>query len=383
MNIYFLSYSYEKGVAPDIGGFRKLWEVADRLQKQGHQVRVFFPQLPYYKPLKEISYTLYPLINLAGLRGPSAYLSMFFSAFAIGSKEKPNVIYFRTSLNILPVILARLLGAKAVLEVNASFREFYRTIKVSPFKYLLHLLSEKFNARFSDKIISLTPGLKKILITSYGLSPNKIYVVPSGTDTEHFLPLDMNDCKKKIGIDPTHPVIGFAGIFYPHQGVNNLIYASKFILKNYPQANFLIIGSGIMNKTWQELSQSEGVDKSFVFAGQIPYKDMPIYFNAMDVFVAPFTSNRGETSPLKVLDALACARPVIASAIPSILPLSQEFNGSVINVPANNPEALATAVIELISDSHKREEVGRKGRANILQKYSWESVAQEISGQLQ
>ncbi|MBA7673357.1 hypothetical protein ES703_81553 [subsurface metagenome] len=46
MKIYFFSYAYEVGISGDIGGFRKLWELADRLQKQGHKVRIFFPKLP-------------------------------------------------------------------------------------------------------------------------------------------------------------------------------------------------------------------------------------------------------------------------------------------------------------------------------------------------
>ena len=64
MKIYFLFYAYEVGVSANIGGFRKLWELADRLKKQGHQVRLFFPRLPKYYPLKPIPYNAYPLFNL-------------------------------------------------------------------------------------------------------------------------------------------------------------------------------------------------------------------------------------------------------------------------------------------------------------------------------
>jgi glycosyltransferase involved in cell wall biosynthesis len=251
-------------------------------------------------------------------------------------------------------------------------------VKVSPIRHFLFSVIEKINVIFSDKIIALTPGLKQMLIEQYKISPEKIDVIPSGTDIEHFSPQSSLVSKKEIGLDPGQPVVGFAGIFYPHQGVETLIYAAKYVLKSYPQATFLIVGSGIMDKKWKDIVKSEGVESSFLFTGLVAYKRMPIYFNAMDIFVAPFASNRGETSPLKVLDALACGKVVIASDIPSIQLLAKEFEGSIVTVPPDESIVLSRAIIDLLSNEAKRNRLAKNGREIILKRYSWETIAKQV-----
>lgn len=54
MRVFFLTYAYERGVAPDSGGFRKPWELARALQTLGHEVLVFYPALPGSVPLRQV-----------------------------------------------------------------------------------------------------------------------------------------------------------------------------------------------------------------------------------------------------------------------------------------------------------------------------------------
>lgn len=382
MKIYFLAYSYEKGISADLGGFRKLWELADGLYNQGIAVKIFFPRLPKFFPLKPLPYISYPVFNFSVLRAPSAYLSMFFYALILGLKEKPDIIYFRAIPNIFGAILVKCLRAKLILEVEGSFREFHETIKVSFLRHCLFSVIERFNVHSSDKIIVITPGLKELLVREYKVNPEKIVIVPNGTDTQHFSPYDSKEAKKIIGLDPNRPIVGFAGIFYPHQGVDTLIYAARQILKSYPNTLFFIAGEGIMRKAWEDLAKSEGVENSFLFTGQVPYQKMPIYFNAMDIFTAPFAANRGETSPLKVLDALSCGKVVAASRIPSLDFLTQEFKGSIVVVPADDKIALAKTIVELLSDENKRIILGRKARQIILEKFTWEATAKNVANVL-
>src|SRR5207302_1140948 len=81
----------------------------------------------------------------------------------------------------------------------------------------------------------------------------------------------------------------------------------------YPGVTGLIVGDGLMREGWQRYARERGVADVVRFAGQVPYAEVPAWLSAMDVVAAPFTADRGETSPFKVLDAMACARPVVAS----------------------------------------------------------------------
>lgn len=377
MKFYFIYYAYETGIRADIGGFRKLWELAQRLERQGQKVRIFFPRISGYKPLRQIPHTSYPVLNFPLMRPLSAHFLSFFYTLIKGFREKPDIVYFRTCPNIFFVILGKLLGSKIVLEVNANFREFHKTIKVSIFRSFLFSITEKFNVTFSNKIVVLTSGLKEYLSKQYKVDLKRIEVIPSGTDIDHFHSRDSKKAKRMIGLNIDKPVIGFAGIFYPHQGLSTLIKAAKQILASYPGTVFLIVGSGMMEKSWKALVKSEGLKGSFIFTGQVVYEKMPFYFSAMDIFVAPFTAHRGQTSPLKVLDAMACGKVVVASAIDSMKLLEIECDGAFVTFMPDKPFDLAKVIIDLLSNKRLRNSLAKKARKVIEKNYSWEQIAQK------
>lgn len=378
MRLYFLSYSYETGITPDIGGFRKLWELADKLQQSGHFVRIFFPNISNFYPLKNIPYTRYFILSIRFLRPITAYIMMFFFALIKGFKEKPDIIYFRTSPNIFAVILGKILRTKIFLEINANFRDFQKTVHVSGLRNWYLSFTERFNILSSDIIIVLTEGLKEELVSQYNISPEKVKVISSGTDTKHFYPKNTSEIRKKIGISPTSKIIGFVGIFYPHQGVDTLIYAAKTIISKETNVHFLIIGDGVMRETWENLTKTEGVEKNFIFTGQVSYEKVPEYFNIMDIVVAPFTANRGETSPFKVLDALACGKTVVSSDLPSMKHLAEEIGNPIVLVPAQNPDKLAEVILELLNEKTKLKQLGEQGRKSVIEKYDWEVIAKQL-----
>jgi glycosyltransferase involved in cell wall biosynthesis len=90
----------------------------------------------------------------------------------------------------------------------------------------------------------------------------------------------------------------------------------------------------------------------------------------MTLCVAPFRGDRGETSPVKIFDYLACGKPVIASAIPSV---SAKFVGNVgvALVPPDDPAALAQAVLSLMNDPSRQSSMAEMGRRFVEQGFSW------------
>jgi glycosyltransferase involved in cell wall biosynthesis len=292
----------------------------------------------------------------------------------MGQQVRPDVVYFRTGLDILPIWLGRLLKARTVLEVNADPAGFFQNEGALWWARLVRV-AERLNARSSDLVIALTPGLKQVLVERYRLSPHKIVVIPSGTDPDHFTAADLQEAKARLGLQPDQPVVGFVGIFYRHQGVHTLIEALPRILAERPTTRLLLVGDGVMRPHWEALARQLGVLHAITFTGQVPYQEVPRYLQAMDVVVAPFTTDRGETSPFKILDALASERPVIASDLSSIRRLAQGFGGAITLVPPEEPETLAQVVLELLCYPGKREVLGRRGREGILRHYTWPEVA--------
>lgn len=377
MRILFLSYAHERGLVADAGGFRKLWELAAALTRLGGEVLVLYPRLAGHRPLTAVPCRAYPVLDLPLVRPVSAYLGMAGRALALGRRERPDVVYFRSGFNVLPLLLRRALGARAVLEVNADTIEFLEGEGAHPLMRWLFGVAERLNVSGSDLVVAITPGLQEMLLRRYGTPAAKVRVIPSGTDPSHFAPEDPARARQRIGLDVDRPTVGFVGLFYRHQGVPTLLEAIARLRATFPKLAGLVIGDGVMRGPWEALAHRLGIADAVRFPGQVSYALVPTCLNALDVVVAPFTADRGETSPFKVLDAMACGRPVVASDIPSVRPLA-EASGALTLVPPGDPNALAAALASLLGDPDRRQALGRQGRAFVVAHHAWDRIAEQL-----
>ena len=199
-------------------------------------------------------------------------------------------------------------------------------------------------------------------------------VVGNGANVERLAPADAAASRRGVGIAPAAPTVGFVGTFFPYQGVATLLAAAPAIRRACPDVRFAIVGDGPAREAWRAAAREAGVADACVFPGQVPYAEVGRWINAMDVCVAPFTAARGETSPLKLFDYLACARPVVVSAIPSVLD-DARASGGCVEVPPDDPGSLADAVLGLLRDPAARRRLGDAGRAWVVRERSWAAVA--------
>jgi glycosyltransferase involved in cell wall biosynthesis len=375
MRILMLSYAYEPELTADAGGFRKLWELAAALGRRGDAVEVLYPRLPRHRPLREVPSRAYRVVDRALARPLTAYAGML--AAALATRPRPDVVYFRAGTNVLPLLLRRALGSRVVLEVNADPLEFLAVEGAGAARRRLARATLGLSARAADLVVALTPGLARRLIEDFRVPRDRVVVIPSATDPAHFAPIEAGVARRRLGIEPERPVVGFVGLFYRHQGVPTLLHALAKLRPGMPRLLALIVGDGAMRRAWQDTARALHLDDGVRFTGQVPYADAPDYFNAMDVVAAPFTAHRGETSPFKVLDALACARPVVASDLPSVRPLAE--SGAVVLVPPDDPGALADALAALLADPVHRVAMGWKGRGFVEQHASWDRTAARLA----
>ena len=377
MMIYFLVYSHEKGVHPDMGGIRKPWELAEQIQKLGHSVKIFAPYGQGPRSGTSLPCVRFPMISLPILRPVWAYTMLFLIPLLHALRNKPDWIYFRTGFSILPISLAHLSRSKALLEFNGdAIGE--ALVKRGRLTLRLHLLKyvEGFNARHSDKVIALTDGLKLVLINRYKVNSEKITVIPSGTNVDLFQPLDPSECRRRFGLPLDSFVVSFLGVLYEHQGVQVLAQAASLLIKRKPNMHFLVGGNGPHRETLQEIVGRLGLNSRFCLLGNVPYEEAPAVIGASDICVAPFLKTRGETSPLKIFDYLAAGRPVIASDLPCLRWIANT-SGAVLLVPPEDPEALSNAILILLDNTAQTQKMAEQGKVWV-QPYSWREIAKEI-----
>ena len=117
------------------------------------------------------------------------------------------------------------------------------------------------------------------------------------------------------------------------------------------------------------------VGSKFLFTGQVPYSEVPLYINIMDVCTAPYITSVGEISPVKIFDYLSCGKPVVASNNVGSLLLN---SGAVVPVPPDDPKGLAHTITKLLDKSKLRKTMGVTGRKWVVENANRENVARKI-----
>jgi glycosyltransferase involved in cell wall biosynthesis len=141
----------------------------------------------------------------------------------------------------------------------------------------------------------------------------RIHVIPGGIDTDRFRPFDAAQQREAWGLKPDHVAFGVVG-GYPlprGKGQREFLAAGARIHQQLPNARFLIIGHGAMKEVLQgDIARLGLTGKAFL----TPFcHEMPTAMNALDCLVHPQIGT--EALGLVVLEAFACGKPVIASAL--------------------------------------------------------------------
>jgi glycosyltransferase involved in cell wall biosynthesis len=166
------------------------------------------------------------------------------------------------------------------------------------------------------------PYLNKILVSanksqiSYlkGKEPlfgEKTLFVPLLLDTDMFSPMDKLEARRILKIPEDHFVLLFVGSFDPLKAPDILIQAFKIFNEQNPNSLLLLIGKGTLENKLRTLAEKLELEKNVKFLGKISHNDLPVYYNASDVFVLP---SFYEGISLVSLEALSCGIPIVVTS---------------------------------------------------------------------
>jgi glycosyltransferase involved in cell wall biosynthesis len=173
----------------------------------------------------------------------------------------------------------------------------------------------------------------------------KIHVIHGGIDTSRFRPFDAAAQRRAWGVGPDHFAFGVVGGYYlPRgKGQREFLGAAAQVQAQIPQARFLIIGRGNLKEVLESDVAQLGLKGR---AWLTPYcLDMPAAMNALDCLVHPQVGT--EAFPGVVLEAFACGKPVIASALDGIPEAFAVGNYGRL-IPPEDVAALAMAMSEQV-----------------------------------
>jgi len=236
--------------------------------------------------------------------------------------------------------------------------------KMKFYEYLDKKVLRKF-----DRVIPVSKEIEEKLTVS-GIPPHKICKIENGIDIRKFnIHNNSKAIKKELNIGEDRRVVGFVGRLDNNKGISYLLEAAKKILEDNTKIVFLIVGDGPLKEKFYKKTQTLGIEKNVIFTGN--REDMPEMYHIMDIFILPSLK---EGFPLAVLEAMASKLPVIATRVGDIPDILSNESGILIN--PESVDEIKNALMDLIYNKDKAENIARSGYKRVVESYSAELMTE-------
>lgn len=257
---------------------------------------------------------------------------------------------------------------------NAKPNSFAKKI-VHPF----HLASRKWIERKvlnqSDIIVVLSRYTRDKLLYIYGVSDEKIAIIPGGSDLVRFHPAaDKRAVRERLHLPQEKTILLTVRNLVPRMGIENLIRAMQDIVKSVPDIYLIIGGAGPLKDDLAMMSRRLNLDHHIHFTGFIPEDALPEYYQAADIFVLPTVELEG--FGLVTLEALASGTPVLGTPVGGTQEILSRFDSRFLFQDTSH-ESISRLIIEMcqgyLNQPDKWQLDSRQCRYFAEKYYSWET----------
>lgn len=244
-----------------------------------------------------------------------------------------------------------------------SFRAFQR---------LYQQTMTPISIRRAARVIAVSENTRMDLLRLYRADPARVQVVYNGVE-ERFRPIDkpgVERFRRRRGL-PERMIL-FVGTLEPRKNVSTLLKAYALLRKTGRTKVPLVIAGG---KGWLydpifALAEELGLGEHLFFPGYVPDAELPLWYNAAEIFVFP---SLYEGFGLTPLEAMACGTPVIVSSASS---LPEVVGDAGLIVEPEDVEGLAESIARLLDDPALRKELGVAGQRRATG-FTWQRTAQK------
>lgn len=304
-------------------------------------------------------------IKVVSLRLPDRPFAGIVELVAGLRAARPSILHsFLFHANLVGRLAGRLVGVPHVIS----------SVRVCEVDRPWRAAVDRLTQSCVDVEICVAEAVRTYTRRAAGIAPEKLVVIRNGVEAGATAP-------------PRSPA-GHRALTVAHlraqKGVGDLVEAARRVRSAVPDATFTVVGRGDVD-AYRRCAQSMGVDGAVRFVGEVP--DVASYLAEADLFVLP---SWWEGLPNAVLEAMAAGLPVVATAVGGAQePIVDGVTGRL--VPPHAPEALARAVVEVMTDPARARAMGAAGRARAAAEFSVDRMVREhldlyarcLSGDLQ
>ncbi len=353
------------------GGERVFLQLIQGMPKSRFTVQVATNHGDFFETLKRLGVIVHPI--------DFGVKVSFRNIYILSKIIRDNQVDIVSSQGARAEFYARL-GAKLfpsntmVVSTIATPVEGYDT---GLFKKSIYLFFDRFSDKYVDRFIVVSEVLKRRLITIRKIPAHKVVKIYNGIELDEYDPAvfkaEAATIRKEYNIRDTDYLVGAIGRMVWQKGFEYLMRGAKDFLRPARNVKLLMVGDGPYKECLQECAARVGLRDNIVFAGF--RKDIRNILSVIDLFVIPSLQ---EGFPMVTLEAMAMAKPIVATRIDGI---TEQITDGVegILVPPKDPSALAQAINKIIDNKELALSFGAAARKRVEREFTVEKMVTETA----
>lgn len=228
------------------------------------------------------------------------------------------------------------------------------------------------------KLFAISSVIKKNLIETTPIKPEKIIILPNGIDTSRFDPenVDRIKIRREFSISSEEIVLGMLARFTPGKGHEEFLWAAKELNKEYKNLHYIIVGEPSRGEhdyadKIKQLAKNYEL-KNLVFTGY--REDIPEVLAAMDIFTFP---SHSEAFGIALVEAMAAKKPAVCSNADGVLDIAVDGLTSYL-FQNKDAEDLKAKLKLLIESKNTRYEFGENARKRVIEQFDLAKITDKV-----
>ena len=243
-------------------------------------------------------------------------------------------------------------------------------------KTRLFLAIERGLARVTDRIVAISPNIRRQLLDDYQIGrPDQYAVVPLGFELSTFAAIDERaraEARRALDLDPAAHVVTTVGRLTAIKQQALFLEVAAQIAAGDPLAVFLIAGDGDLRAALEAQARALGIDRRVRLLGW--RRDLATIYAASDLLLL---TSRNEGTPVALIESLASGVPGVSTDVGGVRDVIT--NDSVgLTAPDGDAPALAGHVTTLLADPERRRQMGAAGRALVVARYGLDRLVTDV-----
>jgi len=328
------------------------YNTADRMAEKGHDVTFMVPGKPSLRAKHAIVNTRFTRIYTPGIlsahmrRGGFSFLDMLYkSYFVLRNKfDVIQVVGGHRPANFLPCLLAKYIRRSIIVDEcwewlgRGGFAD-------NPGKGLFSRAKAFYDALFDVKLNNIYDDIIVIsteLKNRFNNEPN-VTVIHGGAETENLKDYTMKDARNKLGIDPSHFIVGMSNVAPMDHYANQSFFESlPELLKKHDHVRLLVTGPD--TDYIQEIVSQQHLKDRIIYPGWLDFNAYNTFLSACNLFVLPYPDNTINKArwPNKISDYFCLNRPVITNPTGDVKKYFEKYRLGILC--ENKPDAYVKAV---------------------------------------